>query len=180
MPVGTRLCAYWSQQYRCLYPGRAIESEPAAEGAATTPISSTPQDFVSVEFDDGDSGRIRLKNIRLLLSNYPIAGVCAGHFSLSGVSTCLHLFPGMKLQVVCQARKAELSQIANCLSESVHARIVVSFPTFCPVLRILCSHYLLLLCCCFCFVSPARSRFRLCSGSGFDHDNVPSRCRVQR
>lgn len=82
VPVGTRLCAYWSQQYRCLYPGRAIESEPPGEGVAVPPISSAPQDFVSVEFDDGDSGRIRLKNIRLLLSNYPIAGVCLEHFCL--------------------------------------------------------------------------------------------------
>ncbi|XP_023164580.2 protein winged eye isoform X2 [Drosophila hydei] len=75
VPVGTRLCAYWSQQYRCLYPGRAIESEPVEETApsAASALSAAPQDFVSVEFDDGDSGRIRLKNIRLLLSNYPIA-----------------------------------------------------------------------------------------------------------
>ncbi|XP_034662290.1 uncharacterized protein LOC117897508 isoform X1 [Drosophila subobscura] len=78
VPVGTRLCAYWSQQYRCLYPGRAIESEPAEEGAVATAAAapSTPTlapDFVSVEFDDGDSGRIRLQNIRLLLSDYPIA-----------------------------------------------------------------------------------------------------------
>lgn len=65
VPVGTRLCAYWSQQYRCLYPGRAIESEISDDG--------TKNDFVSVEFDDGDSGRIRLQNIRFLLSDYPIA-----------------------------------------------------------------------------------------------------------
>ncbi|GBP98533.1 Protein winged eye [Eumeta japonica] len=52
------------QQYRCLYPGRAIESESSDDGV-------TLQEFVSVEFDDGDSGRIRLQNIRLLLSDYP-------------------------------------------------------------------------------------------------------------
>ncbi|XP_037810278.1 protein winged eye isoform X2 [Lucilia sericata] len=67
VPVGTRLCAYWSQQYRCLYPGRAIESESSDDGV-------TSQEFVSVEFDDGDSGRIRLQNIRLLLSDYPQVG----------------------------------------------------------------------------------------------------------
>ncbi|XP_061386304.1 protein winged eye [Musca vetustissima] len=65
VPVGTRLCAYWSQQYRCLYPGRAIESESSDDDV-------TSQEFVSVEFDDGDSGRIRLQNIRYLLSDYPI------------------------------------------------------------------------------------------------------------
>ncbi|XP_017052566.1 protein winged eye isoform X2 [Drosophila ficusphila] len=75
VPVGTRLCAYWSQQYRCLYPGRAIESEQVEDGAASsaTHSATSPPDFVSVEFDDGDSGRIRLQNIRLLLSDYPIA-----------------------------------------------------------------------------------------------------------
>lgn len=67
VPVGTRLCAYWSQQYRCLYPGRAIDSESSDDGSGA-------EEFVSVEFDDGDSGRIRLQNIRLLLSDYPIAG----------------------------------------------------------------------------------------------------------
>lgn len=68
--MGTRLCAYWSQQYRCLYPGRAIDSESSDEDSAV-------EEFVSVEFDDGDSGRIRLQNIRLLLSDYPIAGKCS-------------------------------------------------------------------------------------------------------
>ncbi|XP_016960831.1 protein winged eye isoform X2 [Drosophila biarmipes] len=75
VPVGTRLCAYWSQQYRCLYPGRAIDSEQVDDGAASSAAhaATSAPDFVSVEFDDGDSGRIRLQNIRLLLSDYPIA-----------------------------------------------------------------------------------------------------------
>lgn len=64
VPTGTRLCAYWSQQYRCLYPGKAIDSENYDETSG----------FVSVEFDDGDSGKIRLENIRLLLSDYPVVG----------------------------------------------------------------------------------------------------------
>ncbi|XP_066137467.1 protein winged eye isoform X1 [Euwallacea fornicatus] len=64
LTVGTRLCAYWSQQYRCLYPGSAAE-----------PGSPDPQldgKFVCVEFDDGDSGRIALQDIRLLPPDYPI------------------------------------------------------------------------------------------------------------
>ncbi|XP_046744501.1 uncharacterized protein LOC124410294 isoform X2 [Diprion similis] len=61
---GTRLCAYWSQQYRCLYPGTSVEpSEPDPELDAK---------FVSVEFDDGDSGRIALDDIRLLQPDYPV------------------------------------------------------------------------------------------------------------
>ncbi|KAF5302568.1 hypothetical protein FQA39_LY10186 [Lamprigera yunnana] len=62
--VGTRLCAYWSQQYRCLYPGSVAEPG--------TPDSDLDSKFVAVEFDDGDSGRIALEDIRLLPPNYPI------------------------------------------------------------------------------------------------------------
>jgi hypothetical protein len=65
-PPGTRLCAYWSQQYRCLYPGVAAEP--------STPDSEMDDKYVNVEFDDGDSGRIVLEDIRFLLSDYPIVG----------------------------------------------------------------------------------------------------------
>lgn len=30
--------------------------------------------YINVEFDDGDSGRIALEDIRFLLSDYPIVG----------------------------------------------------------------------------------------------------------
>lgn len=63
---GTRLCAYWSQQYRCLYPGSVAEPG--------TPDPLLDSKFVSVEFDDGDSGRIALEDIRLLPTDYPIIG----------------------------------------------------------------------------------------------------------
>lgn len=61
---GTRLCAYWSQQYRCLYPGSVAEPG--------TPNPQLDTKFVSVEFDDGDSGRIAIEDIRLLPADYPI------------------------------------------------------------------------------------------------------------
>ncbi|XP_056638735.1 protein winged eye isoform X2 [Diorhabda sublineata] len=62
--VGTRVCAYWSQQYRCLYPGSIAEP--------SSPDPELDGKFVLVEFDDGDSGRIDLKDIRLLPSDYPV------------------------------------------------------------------------------------------------------------
>ncbi|XP_044253673.1 protein winged eye isoform X2 [Tribolium madens] len=62
--AGTRLCAYWSQQYRCLYPGSVAEPG--------TPDPALDSKFVAVEFDDGDSGRIALEDIRLLPPDYPI------------------------------------------------------------------------------------------------------------
>lgn len=60
------MCAYWSQQYRCLYPGIAT--------APSSPDSDIDDKYINVEFDDGDNGRIILENIRLLLSDYPIVG----------------------------------------------------------------------------------------------------------
>ncbi|KAL5282261.1 TNRC18 family protein [Megaselia abdita] len=75
---GTRVCAYWSQQYRCLYPGRA--SVNLTDSSSAINISTDAYSFVSVEFDDGDSGRIRLENIRFLMSDYP--NVELEHFPL--------------------------------------------------------------------------------------------------
>ncbi|XP_019731394.1 BAH and coiled-coil domain-containing protein 1 isoform X3 [Hippocampus comes] len=59
---GTRVCAYWSERSRCLYPGyvrRGISTEEAKPG-------------VMVEFDDGDRGKISVPNIRLLPPGYQI------------------------------------------------------------------------------------------------------------
>uniref|UniRef100_A0A8C6T723 BAH domain and coiled-coil containing 1a n=1 Tax=Neogobius melanostomus TaxID=47308 RepID=A0A8C6T723_9GOBI len=58
---GTRVCAYWSERSRCLYPGyvRRGGSDEAKPG-------------VMVEFDDGDRGKISLPNIRLLPPGYQI------------------------------------------------------------------------------------------------------------
>ncbi|XP_033120870.1 trinucleotide repeat-containing gene 18 protein-like, partial [Anneissia japonica] len=63
LPEGSRICAYWSQQYRCLYPGTVVKGSP-------NPTVDT--NYVSVEFDDGDSGRILIDDIRLLPPDYPV------------------------------------------------------------------------------------------------------------
>ncbi|PIO32443.1 hypothetical protein AB205_0192240, partial [Aquarana catesbeiana] len=60
---GTRIAAYWSQQYRCLYPGTVVRGNSDQEKDA---------DLVTVEFDDGDTGRIPLSHIRLLPPDYKI------------------------------------------------------------------------------------------------------------
>jgi hypothetical protein len=51
------------------------------------PSSPNPEldlHFVNVEFDDGDSGRINLDDIRLLPTDYPIIGrfLCHGQLVL--------------------------------------------------------------------------------------------------
>lgn len=66
IPPGTRICAYWSQQYRCLYPGTVAIS--------TTPDCEADDKYAVVEFDDGDSGRIALEDIRFLTCDYPVIG----------------------------------------------------------------------------------------------------------
>ncbi|GFV86303.1 BAH and coiled-coil domain-containing protein 1 [Trichonephila clavipes] len=58
LPEGTRVCAYWSQQYRCLYPG--------VVGKAPCPSADWSEPRVFVLFDDGDSGQIPAKNVRLI------------------------------------------------------------------------------------------------------------------
>ncbi|XP_053708857.1 BAH and coiled-coil domain-containing protein 1 isoform X3 [Synchiropus splendidus] len=60
---GTRVCAYWSERSRCLYPGY-VRGGGAAE--------ESKQGGVMVEFDDGDRGKISLPNIRLLPPGYQI------------------------------------------------------------------------------------------------------------
>ncbi|KAG5832673.1 hypothetical protein ANANG_G00293630 [Anguilla anguilla] len=63
VPAGTRVCAYWSERSRCLYPGYVRRGGAGEEGK---------EGSVMVEFDDGDRGRISLPNIRLLPPDYQI------------------------------------------------------------------------------------------------------------
>lgn len=113
VPVGTRLCAYWSQQYRCLYPGRAIESESSDDGV-------TSQEFVSVEFDDGDSGRIRLQNIRLLLSDYPQVGKFLAKYLLQN-----------RCDTVCMQQKTK-----NKKKTFIHSITILIHTSYLPIFSI--------------------------------------------
>ncbi|XP_066292516.1 trinucleotide repeat-containing gene 18 protein-like isoform X5 [Branchiostoma lanceolatum] len=79
LPEGARVSAYWSQQYRCLYPGTVARMSPSPDG------SDDERTFVSVEFDDGDSGRIPLDHVRLLPPNYPVVGKERGDFSMNPI-----------------------------------------------------------------------------------------------
>ncbi|CAG5124629.1 unnamed protein product, partial [Candidula unifasciata] len=60
VPEGTRICAFWSQQFSCLYPGNS------------KPIYNGNKVAIPVEFDDGDNGKIELDHIRLLPPEFPI------------------------------------------------------------------------------------------------------------
>uniref|UniRef100_A0A674ETC7 BAH domain-containing protein n=1 Tax=Salmo trutta TaxID=8032 RepID=A0A674ETC7_SALTR len=63
LPEGCRIAAYWSQQYRCLYPGTVVNGSSDGDDS---------DDLITVEFDDGDTGRIPLSHIRLLPPDYKI------------------------------------------------------------------------------------------------------------
>uniref|UniRef100_A0A8B9G7W0 BAH domain and coiled-coil containing 1 n=1 Tax=Amazona collaria TaxID=241587 RepID=A0A8B9G7W0_9PSIT len=62
LPPGTRVCAYWSQKSRCLYPGNVVRGEEREDDP----------EAVLVEFDDGDTGHIAVSNIRLLPPDFKI------------------------------------------------------------------------------------------------------------
>lgn len=99
LPPGTRVCAYWSQKSRCLYPGNVVRGEerPRAAGGAGGPGGPLPHpdspscaagsssdeeeddpEAVMVEFDDGDTGHIAVSNIRLLPPDFKIQCEWAG------------------------------------------------------------------------------------------------------
>lgn len=59
---GTRICAYWSQQFSCLYPGTIAKGSPA-------PV--VDKGLYNVEFDDGDTGKIPLDHIRIIPQDFP-------------------------------------------------------------------------------------------------------------
>ncbi|CAG7718506.1 unnamed protein product, partial [Allacma fusca] len=61
---GLRICAYWSPQYSGLYPGKI--------SADYVPSGDPQNDLIPIEFDDGDTGVIKLNEIRLLASDHPI------------------------------------------------------------------------------------------------------------
>ncbi|XP_065419826.1 LOW QUALITY PROTEIN: BAH and coiled-coil domain-containing protein 1 [Chrysemys picta bellii] len=67
LPPGARVCAYWSQKSRCLYPGNVVRGPSSDEEEEEEDLDS-----VMVEFDDGDTGHISVSNIRLLPPDYQI------------------------------------------------------------------------------------------------------------
>jgi hypothetical protein len=62
---GLRVCAYWSTSLRGLHP--AIVKK--------IPSEINQSSMVSLAFDDGDTGLIKLDEIRLLPDNYDVKGM---------------------------------------------------------------------------------------------------------
>jgi hypothetical protein len=70
---GTRVCAYWSTSLRGLHPAKVRKLPSGSEQSST----------VTLRFDDGDTGLIKLDEIRLLPESYQIQGMSNIH--LDGV-----------------------------------------------------------------------------------------------
>lgn len=64
IPVGTRVCVYWSQIYNCLFPGTVEEMDPdVAQG-------KNKEMLIQVLLDDGDRREVNISNVRMLPCNY--------------------------------------------------------------------------------------------------------------
>ena len=72
LPIGTRVCAYWSQKYHHLYPGTISDME------IDRKLNS--KFYVNIELDDGDNRDIHVDSIRFLPPNYPLVGKTKTNF----------------------------------------------------------------------------------------------------
>ncbi len=78
LPIGTRVCVYWSKEYTCLFPGTVEpnEDEEDEEGAGTSKRKQFPakDGLVEVLLDDGDRRQVDVTKVRMLPKNYPRVG----------------------------------------------------------------------------------------------------------
>ncbi|XP_052543924.1 BAH and coiled-coil domain-containing protein 1 isoform X1 [Tympanuchus pallidicinctus] len=92
LPPGTRVCAYWSQKSRCLYPGNVVQ------GSSSDEEEDDPE-AVMVEFDDGDTGHIAVSNIRLLPPDFKIQ--------------CTEPSPALLVSSSCRRNKRSCGDVAS-------------------------------------------------------------------
>ncbi|KAK5850621.1 hypothetical protein PBY51_001484 [Eleginops maclovinus] len=96
LTAGTRVCAYWSERSRCLYPGYVHRGSPGEE---------EKEGSVMVEFDDGDRGRISLANVRLLPPGYQIC--------------CAEPSPALLISPGCRGRRSSTQERKDTPTEKL-------------------------------------------------------------
>ncbi len=81
LPIGTRVCVYWSKEYNCLFPGTVepTEDDEEEESASTNTTTKRKQfpardDLVEVQLDDGDRRQVDVSKVRMLPKEYPRVG----------------------------------------------------------------------------------------------------------
>ena len=65
LPIGTRVCVYWSRAYNCLFPGTIEDLED---------VVLNKDNMVQVLLDDGDRRQVELGSVRMLPNNYSHVG----------------------------------------------------------------------------------------------------------
>ena len=65
LPVGTRVCVYWSRAYNCLFPGTIEDLED---------VVLDKDNMVQVLLDDGDRRQVELASVRMLPHDYSHVG----------------------------------------------------------------------------------------------------------
>jgi len=69
LTVGTRVCAYWSEKFTCLHPGTVCQ--PSSDDDDDDD-DGNDETLFSVDFDDGDAGKIPLDYVRMLPADFPL------------------------------------------------------------------------------------------------------------
>ena len=67
VPQGSRVCAFWSNKYKHLFPG--VIGDPDLVDRKLDPA-----EYVNIELDDGDSRDIPIKDVRCLPNDFPFKG----------------------------------------------------------------------------------------------------------
>ena len=84
LPVGTRVCVYWSRAYNCLFPGTIEDLDD---------VVLNPDEMVQVLLDDGDRRQVELESVRMLPHDYSHVGKCEtkclSYHGFSAVIFCL-------------------------------------------------------------------------------------------
>ena len=70
LSIGTRVCAYWSEKFTCLHPGTICQ--PSSDDEDEEEEEEEEERLFSVDFDDGDAGKIPLDYIRMLPTDFPL------------------------------------------------------------------------------------------------------------
>jgi len=121
LSVGMRVCAYWSEKFSCLHPGKICEPSSSEDDDDDDDDDDDGGDGRSersfnVDFDDGDAGKIPLDYIRMLPADFPL----------------------QRTYSICSAASVFLAclVVANCLSRPLK---VLSLWMHCSVTHMHCT-----------------------------------------
>jgi len=91
LSVGTRVCAYWSEKFTCLHPG--VICQPSSDDDDDDDDDDDEDEkLFSVDFDDGDAGKIPLDYIRMLPADFPLQRTFIHQFSSTRNTVILQCF----------------------------------------------------------------------------------------